>query len=396
MTRLKSLLMILPFIFAGLGAFVLVGMLTTRGQPTRVPFAYAAGSNPYSADMGVFVMDALNREILFESTELHACPSNVSPDGNWLLYFPSDRDSTTSGNYSTQLVNLSTGEQTNFSLYEMVLARWSPDSTRISFYQRSDRKWYLLDAANGNLQSLGEALTPYWVNQHDIVYSTIDENRVTLHWDTETNREYTLSDGVVSDVSLSSDGNYLTVAWSLENRTNRFERITYLIDVQSGDYERLDLGANLGWQPHSNYLLFSNKDGHFVLYDVVSRQVFEINPSYHPQYYTRILPKWSYDGRYISYGVYFEGGTINSNYSLYVFDTVTGDSGLVANRVDTWTAFHHQWISNSHFVYALASSELPLEIGNLSDIWMYDAATGQSTQLTDTPEQYEMFRCEWQ
>jgi hypothetical protein len=37
MPRLKPLLAILPFIFAGLGAFALAGMLTAQTEMTRLP-----------------------------------------------------------------------------------------------------------------------------------------------------------------------------------------------------------------------------------------------------------------------------------------------------------------------------------------------------------------------
>lgn len=399
MRYLKTFAVALPFLFAGMGALLFATMMIKpESEPERLPFAYVTLElEERESSYDLHVMDALSGKIMFEMDTLHDdCSSSVSPDGRWLLYFGG---TDFPDGYQTYFVDLQTGETTplvsatSSSSFPNFI-RWEGDTVSYLLSKKSsdeDSKYFSYDTATGNLEIILTVHSPAvlasirWIDD-ELVYVIEEDDQLIIHRGDGNSETFLLPEGSNRGLSISFDARYISL--ELRNTSSKWEM--QIFDTQTSE---LITGINtnwLSWKADTNEVGYVDANDNIYLYNVSTQEmkVFETPVG---DIGNLSSLRWSPYGRYAAYSHY----TAAEFTDLYVLDTISGESHLIARGISIWV-YGIKWLSDTKLVYIYNSNYNQTYDEYLfanADLWLYDVATGETRQLTNTPELNEVLGC---
>lgn len=409
MKYLKILAATLPFLLAGMGALLMATMMSVEPEPERLPIAYMrldyeiVDSNYRISDLRV--MDVLSGEVIFEGDEL-GCPENISSNNRWLIYISGGR-----GPRKYTLVDLYSGETTPFPFLHRII-NWEGDTVIYSVGIPNVDEEFSYFRHNVVTDISEQILTfsspPFprimqWIDG-ELVYVIQDEGQLIVYRGEETSEAFLLPEGFNGGLSMSFDTRYLL--FRVRNASS--EREYQILDTQTGEIVTIINGSRIHWKPNANEVGYVNTDRDIVIYDVTTQEVsvFDVQlDSIFTVYITGF--RWSPNGRHIAYQVHHEGYhaaytngqhvTGNESYSFHILDTTTEETHQLASyvSVENWSM---RWLSETKLLYADAdASYVQTDAGHFrpanADLWLYDTAIGELTQLIDTPNIDEKLFC---
>jgi Tol biopolymer transport system component len=398
MIRLKPIFAIMPFLLAGLGAFLLAGMLTSRPEPERLPLAYVIENDDYPNHFDLRVIDILSGDMLYEvNSPDYDCPDEISSDGQWLLYGQSDNEV---WRQQSTLVNLKTRESVALPPDHVGIGAkiWEEDgliyiSRRVERGESIAQGIYRYDFATGEIQFLATGIL-----DAELEFTGVQSSEGELYNVLREEEFVTVRRGSNEIVSIETSGSIL---FSHDGRflTDTYANTTYVRSTDDGD--ELDIVFPLResprWNPTSNVLAYLALDALLMTYNA---DTLEQKPSrlQNSPYGIIHVWDWSPDGRYIPYQVVHGDEWFSKNYDLFVLDTLTGESSEIARNIaGDWQ--YLPWVGDNYLVYSYAdiADGYTDAAGNYHrpnrDIWLYHVATGENIQLTSTPDINEEIRC---
>jgi hypothetical protein len=354
------------FVFVILIALLNSSLMAQDAQEANLPFIYVFGR------MNFHVMDALSAEILYQiESEAVNCPVGISDDGHWLAYAEDDH------NY---LVNLQSAMRQSMDTTDYPMkAVWSSSHHLAAFlYSYGNHHIIRIYETRTNRQIFE---SDFWsrfgvairFDRTDLVYAFVDtmqgESVVYLSRANAyrtTTLDFTV-DSVAdwSDLSLSPNGRFLLGTG--ENTVN-------IIDLESG------VIWQAGETVSSEALQWIPNQGAILVYIVENEaQQFQLR-TYNPSLETEASINATYslslslDGSFAVYSMY----DANSNLRSWLMDTTNGET----RELDSNMRNSIEWLSPNQFVYSAENSNAY----DFGDIYLYNATTGESLQLTNTDE----------
>lgn len=409
--------MILSFLLAAIGAGLFgLTMIRLEAEPEQLPFAYVLEyrlpDDPYY-NYDLRVMDVLSGDILFEANSPeYDCAASLSPDGRWLIYGTSDNEQ---WNQDYTLVDLQSGEHTLLHDNENGVSvnhfRWDNEHLFFvvraqNFFFGSSGEWHNVMSYNlntGQSEVLAnktfdeiEFYHHQWIGDELITISGDDDE---IFIEREDQQNLLLSKQHSSyGLALSSDGRYLMIGL----RPNP-DYVGTIINTQTGEDIRHTINSLSMpyWKPETHILTYLYLDNMILFYNADTQKTLPYKLA-NTQGGTVLLAfwsPWSPDGHYLAYKIYHEG-EMYPKYDLYVLDSITGESiqiaeGIFYNHIFSWSG-DMSWVDATHIIYVAdleASYEDDVMQTPKADIWLYDTVTGETKQLTDTPDLNEVLDC---
>ena len=388
--RAKSLTL-----FVGIGTLLIMGMqsMQSQSEPPRLPFVHVTD------EFDLNVMDILTGDVLYQAkSSEYDCPESISPDGRWLLYYTSPN---LPSNRNYILIDLNTGNEIPLPHTQINFLGWQPAG--FAYFHKPDNQElgtiYTYDVESAQAHPLVSDSHPVhqgmWRQLADnFAYITYNEDQITFHrWDEETTFS-SLPVKQVSRFSISPDAQFVVIHGKDKLSD---EYMDYILDLQTGEFDITD-DFRSSWRPNSHELGYIKSDGNQVaIYDAVTEEELLIATQLGREEFLSSL-QWSPEGNQFALKTGSPGGTHNSHLNLYILDVLTGESTAITSYISDY-AGNMKWASATILAYTAAFAD-PIQTDSgrqpeSADLWIYDVATEQQKQITNTPDIHEGLQCMW-
>jgi hypothetical protein len=270
---------------------------------------------------------------------------SISPDWRWVLVHQSDNNGFSVAPFDTQLKLV---EPSPWELPE----RSNPTVTRI-FWSRDSKTAFLWLLRNMPEEQSSLSLGDH-TEQVLVVYRFDDTAQSFI-----VEREYNFGNGLAPELApaISPDGSAMVYLWQAERVLPSPEPLDYfdhyetrLLNLKTGETQLLSERPSVMqlWSSDSRYLLmspFETKDT--TLPDITT-------PNWRVFYHVstpQLLPKTMQKFMAINGLNTPEDSENNPEKKIYVYDTLTGESQLIATREQFGEGYKIGWIPNSNIIH---------------------------------------------
>jgi len=409
----------------------LTGISAQENTQLSLPVVYISfpAGSPAQLYEDLHVINPDTGEIIFESTSAgRDCELATSPDGRWLLYRQAViGDDAQRQSPRTMLVDLTNGHATEIDLDLQQGVHWLPQTNSFIYRDREQTSdGHILRQFNVDTDEIstiyrGDRFPRILRTDNALLYNFLDREPNTL--------EIYALDGTLRHTqanhpqnyrfSLSPDGHRIAFSISSEDagteRGESFEQVDYYItdmtpnqpshavdyitisDAWRTEHSGGDLILNhdLAWHPDSNKVAYIDLNGNLAVYDLLTHEITLFGQDNIATTFSdwTLRLYWSPDGRYIAYWRY-TGMMIDHDdacrWCFGVIDTVNTSHHFVdgykldSNSLYASSGFD-EWINNQEFIYYTT----------IGDVLKYNVTTQTITNLTNSPDAYEIPHCEF-
>jgi hypothetical protein len=215
---------------------------------------------------------------------------------------------------------------------------------------------------------------------HLIVSFYIDGDTLIFRTDGER-KTFTLPAGLdINWIEPSIDGHFI----ALGGKASYIFPII-VIDTHTGNSHKVEKYRNFEWNPEFG-ILFYFDDDYLSIYNAIIDGT-QILVKFQEQSYISFA-RMSPDSRYMAY---------RSNDSLHILDSDTGATSIFRGDLSIFSG-EMKWVDETRLVYSYPSVNQTTQTDDNEqrenmDLWLYDAITDKSTQLTHTPNINENIYC---
>ena len=375
----------LVILLVGTSTLFLAPIFNMQEDKSQMPFAHAIAYPIPNTSFATYYSQVINiptGDIIYEfNSDGYTCPLYLPPNRRWFVYQASETLNNLRDSY--HVLNLETLET------EKIVELSNADMTVTLISIQNDKLIYL--SSFDDAPRYDQMLYEYDLQTKATVMIasfSIKDDKVSVQLKDQATQIFALRDDLsVYRVEASVDGNFLI----LFNDDTSDEMI--VLNTKTAIWNTIEKIGRYEWNPQLGILLYYVGDK-LRFYDANNDKTTVVFTRHQTQNQVDSF-KMSPDARYIAY---LSEAPNTMEISFHILETTTGETSEFKSKAFFLTS-EMVWIDETRLIYAYAhmyeairTDDYGYQLDNI-DLWLYDAETDQTTQITDTPDVKEAIKC---